>query len=63
MVLLGSQYISGDFTIKAELFKLIYLAEIIQQPVLAFSSVAKSRRLRGGSKFDVLSNAEDFLDI
>ena len=62
MVLLGSQHMPGDFAVKAELVKLTCLAEMTQQPVLAFSSVGKSGKLRKESEFDVLSSAEDFLD-
>ncbi|KAI4120803.1 MAG: hypothetical protein LQ338_006756 [Usnochroma carphineum] len=65
MVLLGSQHMPGDFAINAELVELACLAEITQQPVLAFSSAAESGELRLGTgtpRFDVLSKAEDFLD-
>lgn len=65
MVLLGSQHMPGDFAIKAKLIELTCLAEMTQQPVLAFSSVAKSEKLNrksGTSRFDVLANAEDLLD-
>lgn len=65
MILLGSQYMPGDFAIKAQLVEPTCLADMTQQPVLAFSSVAKKEKLRWGSgpsRFDVLSKPEDFLD-
>jgi hypothetical protein len=65
MVLLGSQRVPGDFAINAELVELTCLAEMTQQPVLAFSSGATSRELHlesGPSRYDVLTNAEDCLD-
>ena len=65
MVLLGSQRVSGDFAINAELVELTCLAEMTRQLVLAFSSGSTSRELcleNGTSRYDVLTNAEDFLD-
>ena len=65
MVLLGSQPMHGDFAINAELVELTCLAEMTQQPVLAFSLVATSREwgLKSrNSRYDVLTNAENYLD-
>jgi hypothetical protein len=65
VVLLGSQLLPGDFAIIAQLVELTCLAKMIQQPVLAFSSVATNRKLRLETdtyRCDVLTNAEDFLD-
>lgn len=63
LVLLGSQ--PGEFVISAELVELTCLAEMTQQPVLAFSIEAPNRQLRlEGSTFryDIRTNAEDCLD-
>ena len=61
----GSQRVPGNFAISAELVELTCLAGITQQMVLAFSSGATSREVRlekGIFRYDVLANAEDFLD-
>lgn len=55
----------GGFAINVELVEFTCLADMTQQIVLAFSSGAKSRELRLEkriSRYDVLANAEDFLD-
>ncbi|KAL9098636.1 MAG: hypothetical protein Q9163_005743 [Psora crenata] len=65
MVLLGSQLVPEDFAINAELVELTCLAEMTQQPVLAFYLVATSREWgleSGTSRYDVLTNAENCLD-
>ena len=65
IVLLGSQSVPGNFSISAELVELTCLADITQQMVLAFSSGATSREVlleKGIFLYDVLANAEDFLD-
>ena len=65
MVLLGSQRVPGDFAINAELVELTCLAKMTRQPVLAFSSVSTSREFcleNETFRYDVQTNAEDFLD-
>ncbi|KAG8532871.1 uncharacterized protein KY384_002749 [Bacidia gigantensis] len=65
MILLGSQRVPGAFAIKAELVELTCLAEMIQQPVLAFSLVPTNweRGLESAtSRHDVLTNIANCLD-
>ncbi|KAI4262154.1 MAG: hypothetical protein L6R42_002662 [Xanthoria sp. 1 TBL-2021] len=62
---LGSQHVPEYLAIRAGLCELTCLAEMTNQPVLAFFSAAKPGETRPGSestRFDVQSNAEDILD-
>ena len=62
MTLLGSQHVPGDLAVNAELVELTCLAEMTQQPVIAFSLETTTRLESGTSRFDIIASAEDLLD-
>lgn len=65
MVLLGCQSGPGRPAINAELVELTCLADMTQQPVLAFSSTTTARELyaeASKTRYDVLTDIVDFLD-